>query len=250
MNKSLAQAESAGNGQQAESLRAQLDALGGLETYQQASIQGQESRRGGDSSVVLVDWLKPTLETGGCSQKLKLLEVGALSNRNACSLCGFFYVERIDLNSQGDGIIKQDFMERPIPNSATNDYFDIISLSLVVNFVPDLAQRGEMLRRVTRFLTRTNSSMSRGANLLPALFLVLPAPCVTNSRYMTELQLAAIMESLGFCLSRRKQSTKLIYYLWQWKEAVAENAKQNFPKVLLNDGRSRNNFSIVLNPES
>lgn len=38
---------------------------------------------------------------------------------------------RIDLNSQGPGIEKQDFMDRPLPTS-DQSRFDILSLSLVL----------------------------------------------------------------------------------------------------------------------
>jgi 25S rRNA (adenine2142-N1)-methyltransferase len=36
----------------------QVNELGGLEAYQQASTLGQSSQRGGDSSHVLIKWLK------------------------------------------------------------------------------------------------------------------------------------------------------------------------------------------------
>lgn len=35
-----------------------IEALGGLEAYQHASTLGQSSQRGGDSSKVLIKWLK------------------------------------------------------------------------------------------------------------------------------------------------------------------------------------------------
>lgn len=40
------------------SLNAELESLGGLEAYQHASTLGQSSQRGGDSSKVLIKWLK------------------------------------------------------------------------------------------------------------------------------------------------------------------------------------------------
>lgn len=50
---------------EADSLKAQLDdvereisALGGLESYQSASIHGQSVQRGGDSAKVLIEWLR------------------------------------------------------------------------------------------------------------------------------------------------------------------------------------------------
>ena len=72
-----------------------------------------------------------------------MLEVGALSTSNACSRSGLFEIERIDLNSQAEGITQQDFMERPLPKDSS-EQFEIISLSLVLNYVPDaIGKRGD-----------------------------------------------------------------------------------------------------------
>lgn len=57
--------EKGGGGQSLEVLQQELgkvdseiDELGGLEAYQHASTLGQSSQRGGDSSKILVRWLK------------------------------------------------------------------------------------------------------------------------------------------------------------------------------------------------
>ena len=92
------------------------------------------------------------------------------------------------------------------------DQFDIISLSLVLNFVPTDGGRGEMLKRTCLFLDKR---ASRGMSELlqrtfPALFLVLPAACITNSRYMNEERLTLMMASLGYVLLKVRQTDKLI----------------------------------------
>lgn len=111
-------------------IAAEISALGGIEQYQQASLQGQRTDRGGDSSRMLMEWLKPMQSSDKTGmQRLRLLEVGALSTSNACSKSELFDIERIDLNSQGEGILQQDFMKRPLPQSH-EEKFDIISLSL------------------------------------------------------------------------------------------------------------------------
>ena len=224
LNKKLETAKSKGNDAEVEELQKQIEALGGLKSYQQASIQGQSNDRGGDSSVVLMKWLEPTADAlSKVEPKLRLLEVGALSTSNLCSKSGHFDVQRIDLNSQGDGILQQDFMERPLPESAA-EQFDIISLSLVLNYVPDAPGRGDMLKRTCQFLD-TRHRIDRDAAVqavFPALFLVLPAPCITNSRYMDEGRLGEIMGSLGYVLLQRKQTAKLVYYLWQLKSSPSE----------------------------
>lgn len=246
LNKRLAQAEREGDEQTIALCKKSIAKQGGLKTYQVASIQGQAKDRGGDASIVLMQWLKPHLAAASTErkdgQRLRLLEVGALSTSNACSRADVFDVQRIDLNSQSEGILQQDFMERPLPEK-TSERFDVISLSLVLNYVPDAEGRGEMLKRTCLFLDTAADGEETG--VFPALFLVLPAPCVTNSRYMTEERLTRIMQNLGYVLHETKTTAKLVYYLWILRQ-TGEKQRQDFPKQEINPGPARNNFSIVL----
>jgi len=253
LRKRHAQAVKAGDTSKTTALQDELSRNGGLNGYQQASIMGQSPTRGGDSSKALMQWLEESKEVQEISRfelgKLRMLEVGALSPDNACSRSRLFTMERIDLNSQHPDIKQQDFMERPIPPS-DKDKFDIISLSLVLNFVPDAKARGDMLRRTCSFLRPDSSADDHGNivdttnNLFPCLFLVLPKPCVTNSRYLTEELLERIMTSLGYVKAKEKLSAKLYYSLWTYKrKPTAHN--QEFAKVEVNPGKSRNNFCIV-----
>ncbi|KAK5009241.1 putative methyltransferase-domain-containing protein [Cryomyces antarcticus] len=236
----------------AEAIRLQIEKQGGLQSYQQASIKGQSLDRGGDSSKVLMGWLaSPEAKQHLGADRLKMLEIGALSKSNSCSRSGLFDVTRIDLHSQDEGILQQDFMERPLPSSS-DDKFDIISLSLVLNYVPDAVGRGEMLRRTCAFLREIDVGCSpRDADaeaVFPSLFLVLPAPCITNSRYLDARRLASIMSALGYRLSKTKLSAKLAYSLWIY-DAEAGPSKEKFEKTEVNPGRTRNNFSVILRPE-
>lgn len=331
---------------------------GGILVYQQASIAGQDNSRGGDTSKIMIDWLQElgivgqktkqrrskkndnestdihtnttisssTLKERG--KQLSLLEVGSLSANNACSAPGIFdYIERIDLNSQDpDNIKEQDFMKRPLPKRATVDngtktepeFFNIISLSLVVNYVSDPQTRGRMLLRTTEFLkklfkprnlpvpNKTHRRFDDTENdteakkkqqekeaeegklnaqldaVFPCLFLVLPAPCVTNSRYLTETHLTEIMNAIGYTtLLKHKVTNKLVYYLWRYGDPLEEDVappklspyiqkelnhlrnpspfenptksdsikrqeKKMFPKREVNPGGGRNNFAITL----
>jgi len=260
LQKQLSQAISTNNASLVTSLRSQIDAIGGLPTYQRASILGQSAIRGGDSSKVLMEWLTPLLKrkfthvTTQSHQKLRMLEVGALSVDNACSRSGFFDVERIDLHSQHADILEQDFMARPTPESGKlqHEGFDVVSLSLVVNYVGDAKKRGDMLRRVGSFV-RMRFDMEREEieekgkmeEVFPALFLVLPAPCVSNSRYFDEETLERIMVHEGYKLVQKKLSKKLVYYLWQFK-GVEKIRRQSVKRVELRPGGARNNFSIVM----
>ncbi|KAL9087196.1 MAG: hypothetical protein Q9159_003763 [Coniocarpon cinnabarinum] len=250
LSKNHAQALAAGDKQRAAEITAEIEAQGGLVRYQQASKTGQSAQRGGDSSKVLMEWLACSTEDaqsriGG---KRAMLEVGALSTDNACSKSEMFQMTRIDLNAQSDGIIKQDFVQRPLPRNDEH-CFDCVSLSLVLNFVPDAIARGEMLRRTTQFLRRDTHharvSLDEGQmRMFPSLFLVVPAPCVANSRYLDEERLTEIMRNLGFQVRHRKLTAKLAYYLWILVEKPSEHA--SFPKSEIRKGGSRNNFAIVL----
>lgn len=172
-----------------------------------------------------------------------MLEIGALSTTNACSRSGLFEMERIDLHSQAEGIKQQDFMERPLPANDA-EKFDIISLSLVLNYVPDALGKGEMLLRTLKFLKAPNQSGV--SEFFPSLFLVLPAPCLANSRYMDEVRMEAIMESLGYVKVRSKMSSKLVYSLWRVELLTSTKQTLSFKKVEIRTGKTRNNFSIVL----
>ncbi|KAF2261046.1 hypothetical protein CC78DRAFT_561930 [Lojkania enalia] len=248
-----------------ENIDKAIEQNGGLKAYQAASKQGQSKTRGGDSSKVLVSWLREagvinsspsTVRERKRNAPLRLLEIGALSSENEISkFPRIIDVTRIDLNSQGSDIEKQDFMERPLPSSS-NEAFDIISLSLVLNYVPDAAHRGEMLKRIARFLRESperflresperflRESPESNATILPALFLVLPLPCVQNSRYLDERLLLEIMENLGFCLTHCRNTPKLCHYLLQM---VGKSNRVKTGKKMIRDGPAMNNFCVVV----
>lgn len=246
---------------------AQIDANGGLESYQLASKTGQSRERGGDSSTVFLEWIRPLLrqikkarqQTENVSAgKLRLLEVGALSTKNACSQHDCIDVTRIDLNSQEPGILQQDFMERPLPAATADgddqERFHAISLSLVLNYVPSAAQRGEMLKRCSAFFATSPpcSLHTESTEFTPYLFLVLPAACILNSRYFNSERLNDIATSLGYSKVNEKVTNKLIYQLWEFRPLPLDDSDKNklarmFRKEELNPGKTRNNFTITLN---
>ncbi|KAI1393894.1 putative methyltransferase-domain-containing protein [Hypoxylon trugodes] len=247
LEKKKAQAIAKGDRAAEVAIDAKITALGGIEKYQQASLQGQRLDRGGDSSHVLMEWLKPTISNHTLPKgaRLRMLEVGALSTTNACSRSEYFDMKRIDLNSQSEGILQQDFMKRPLPKD-DSERFDIISLSLVLNFVPDAAGRGAMLLRTLDFLKQPDMQPSSGLrDLFPSLFMVLPAPCVTNSRYMDEPHMESIMSTLGYVKVQTKVTQRLVYYLWVRKSGPQSPLKI-FKKLELRTGHSRNNFAVVI----
>ncbi|WVO15284.1 hypothetical protein L204_102940 [Cryptococcus depauperatus] len=216
-------------------------ALGGLDAYQRASTLGQSKQRGGDTSKVLVTWLweMGLLESTG--SRLRMLEIGALRPDNFDSQNKYIDNCPIDLHSQHPDIVEQDFFERPLPNS-DDEGFDIISCSLVLNFVEDPSKRGRMLQLMHSHLKPGRSSL---------LFLVLPLPCVSNSRYLTPSLFIKLMEVIGFELvkEQRKKGAKLGYWLWrraQETDSIALNSHELCKKVIVHNGAKKNNFAILL----
>ncbi|WVF65698.1 hypothetical protein IAT40_000429 [Kwoniella sp. CBS 6097] len=230
-----------------EAVESEMQELGGLHAYQLASKLGQSRERGGDSSKVLIGWLngmrmKPSAVED--KHKLRMLEIGALTPRNYASCSTWINNHPIDLNSQHPDIVQQDFFERPLPSDPT-EAFDIVSCSLVLNFVSSPTERGNMLRLIHKQLEPSQNSL---------LFLVLPLPCVANSRYLSTESLVELMQLIGFKLEqcRWRSSSKVGYWLWRWTEV--DEADPERPRQLQRwrkktieiDGPKRNNFAIVL----
>ncbi|KAF9986846.1 hypothetical protein BGZ75_001350 [Mortierella antarctica] len=227
-------------------IRQEMDDLGGLDMYQKASTLGQSKQRGGDSSK----WLIPILESCHPSLNkktdppLRLLDIGALSPHNYRKYT-WIHTTPIDLNPQDPLITKMDFLEMPVPVHK-DQLFDVVCLSLVVNFVGDPSQRGEILRQSTRFLVP-------GSGLL---YLVLPLPCIQNSRYMDHELLVEMMASLGYSvLVNHHFAKKLAYYAFKLdayssstnsSPSTQRRGQPLFPKKLRHDKPNRNNFCIVL----
>ncbi|KAF9366942.1 hypothetical protein BGX34_000063 [Mortierella sp. NVP85] len=218
-------------------IRQEMDDLGGLDMYQKASTLGQSKQRGGDSSKWLVPILQechPKLDKK-TSPSLRLLDIGALSPHNYQKHSSWISVTPIDLNPQDPLITKMDFLEMPVP-IRREELFDVVCLSLVINFVGDPAQRGEILRHSTRFLVP-------GTGIL---YLVLPLPCIQNSRYMDHELLMEMMTSLGYTtLIKHHFAKKLAYYAFRLETAPKNNkglkaVRPLFSKKLRHDKPNRN----------
>lgn len=82
------------------------------------------------------------------------------------------------------------------------------------------------------------------------LFVVLPFPCVSNSRYLTGDTFKALVSALGFELVQERwhPKSKVAYWLWRWKEEVAPQATLATwtTKTLVNEGPKRNNFTVLI----
>lgn len=237
-----------------------MELQGGLQTYQASSLSGQDEKRGGDSSKKLMMWLDELFQFDPTT-KLNALEVGSLSSKNKISTSKWFKenVTRIDLNSQEPQLIlQQDFMKRPLPVSE-KDRFNLISLSLVLNFVPTALERGDMLKKLSFYFKKNNfkskNPSSDPANssitsyekdaMPPCLFFVLPLPCVTNSKYICKENLLNLLKDLGYEPLKYQESNKLVYMLLKYDSRKLKKTIQFRKKQIFKD-RSRNNFSIIL----
>lgn len=120
----------------------EMESMGGLDWYQKASQLGQSKGRGGDSSKWLIQTLrshcKETLDT--TNKPLKVLDIGAVAPDNYKPYTSWITAKPIDLNPQHPDIQKQDFLQM----KPTAEKFDIICLSLVINFVGDPKDRGNI----------------------------------------------------------------------------------------------------------
>ncbi|KAJ3268951.1 hypothetical protein HDV01_002061 [Terramyces sp. JEL0728] len=228
LNKQLSQSKKQGDAESTEKINKEIHELGGLDTYQRASLKGGSMDKGwGSAGKWLVDKLK---QFKLVKANLRMLDVGAISGEVYVKY-NFIKATSIDLNSQSPLVIKQDFFLRPVPTT-DQDKFDIVCLSLVINFVPEAADRGRMLKLVAQHLVENG-----------LFYLVLPLPCVVNSRYCTNDHLKEMLFSLGYTLVVEHHSKKLAYYLFRLN---GEPTEQTFKKVELAPGPARNNFCITM----
>ncbi|KAI5124081.1 hypothetical protein M0805_003908 [Coniferiporia weirii] len=227
---------------------AEIAALGGLEAYQRMSAIGQGDDRGGGSERVFVEWLREmgvqkerTMQGGTGKGKMKVLEVGALKPDNYALCASWIDAHPIDLRSRHPRIAEQDFLCMDQTEHA--GAWDAVSLSLVVNFVPEPRDRGRMLRYAHDMLREGGF-----------LFLALPLPCVSNSRYLTFEHLTRLMQHIGFDLLRERWRAggKMAYWLFGRRAGGKDDSEDNAEssvrfdkKVVLREGK-RNNFCILL----
>ncbi|EDQ84870.1 uncharacterized protein MONBRDRAFT_12452 [Monosiga brevicollis MX1] len=237
LNKDLAHAQANQETHRAAAIEQELTELGGIEAYQQFSLKS-ESRGVTNSSRWVVSMLREAQlhspagrqeAFGAPLPQLALLDVGALDD-NYRRERAWIATRAIDLNSQHPFVEKCDFFTVP-----DEPRYHVISLCLVINFVPSPAQRGAMLRRCHELLHPDGW-----------LALMLPLACVNNSRYTTEDRLLQILGAVGFAVRQRKHTKRLACYWCQRVEPQTPVARELQTKAVLVEGGGRNNFAITL----
>ncbi|KZT00310.1 uncharacterized protein LAESUDRAFT_666425, partial [Laetiporus sulphureus 93-53] len=190
----------------------------------------------GGSEKVLMGWLK---ERGVASASLKehtmlrLLKVGALKPNNYASCTAWIHNTSIDLRSNHPAIAEQDFL---LMSEAEHcEKWDIISLSLILNFVPDAKDRG----------TYAFPSDAEGQVLN-----LLPLPCILNSHYrLMPEHFTALLQIIGLSTIKTwwKEGGKMVYWLLRMTPVMSHMTDPALyeSKKVLRPGK-RNNFVILL----
>lgn len=147
LEKQLAQTSDA---RERKRLKAQQEALGGLAVYQDHSLVGGDKLRGGESAKWCVQVLRELVEPHA---HLKVLDVGAIAGTSYAKWSSWITPTYIDLNPRADHVHQCDFFAWP-----TGETYDLVGLSLVINFVGDLRLRGAcMLTQAPCFFMRTST---------------------------------------------------------------------------------------------
>ncbi|PWN47825.1 hypothetical protein IE53DRAFT_334795 [Violaceomyces palustris] len=218
-----------------ERIRNEQKKLGGLESYQDDSLKGGDRLKGGESGK----WCAQTLTQllGDEKRTIKLLDVGAIAGTSYAKFESWIKVTSIDLNPRAEHVEKYDFFDYPLPSSE-GEKFDVVGLSLVVNFIGDLYKRGSILHHSHSYLKPKGY-----------LYLVLPLPCLTNSRYLNHDHLRSILSSCGFDVVKQDDSLRLTRWLLQRKDRPNDRYDGTvFKKKEIVPGVKRNNFCILLDP--
>ncbi|XP_065177271.1 uncharacterized protein LOC135807180 [Sycon ciliatum] len=209
-----------------KSARLEIEKAGGINAYQVASQRGERKAKYGNFTSAV--WVTKQLKSCGLKPKdgrLRLLDVGAVTLQYE-PFSSWIECEAIDLNPQHRAIIKADATQYK------SSPFNVIVLSLVLNFTGDAVERGAILRNCRRLQVDGGH-----------LFVVLPLKCLINSRLFTTERLDMIMSSLGYKSLLCHQSKKLSFHMF---ELAAPDRKETFSRKTLKRGPGMNKFEIIL----
>jgi 25S rRNA (adenine2142-N1)-methyltransferase len=248
--------------QNAEKIRLEQQAMGGIEKYQQASMYGAKS-----SKFVCAHWVEPLLKehifTPSTTDPLnkidtairpRILDVGAIDNQYL--QYDWFDAVPIDLNAQHKSVVQADFFDYAHAHieqhqKKKNKPFDAIVLSLVLNFQGDPRRRGDMLALAA------DARLLRSGGLV---YVALPSASLDNSRYCDEDYLIQVCETLGLKVVERKRSAKLALLAFQQTSGHAASSgfqaynvasktfryTKEMSRAPAKAGDTRNNFAVML----
>ena len=228
-------------------LEKEIEEVGGLEAYHAASYKGETNTH--TDSFNSSKWVMNILnkERGRVAgRKISLLDVGALVNHYV-QFKSYIDSRAINLTPVHESVEEGDILLHECETG-----YDVIVLSLVVNFEGDPHRRGEMLKICSQLLKKKMEGLG-------FLFLSLPRACIDNSRYMKHGLLISMMESLSFSLHHHTTSQLLSMYTFILnkqdiihntdgldKKGGNETVPLSFRRQLCRGGKERNNFCIIL----
>jgi 25S rRNA (adenine2142-N1)-methyltransferase len=183
---------------------AELNALGGVDAYQKASVFNT-SLHSTSRWVVKRLRMRDLLSHG--RDRPRVLEIGAI-NTELLTTPGLS-VRAIDLNSQDPRIEQQDFMQLPHggefdASTALSRTYDALVCSMVLNCVPDARMRFD-------FLISMRSQLRKGG----LAFIVLPRSCLAHSRTLTHDSFVDCLRAVGLppdLTIASPESAKLVYF--------------------------------------
>ena len=228
----------------AKEIDAEIEKLGGLKEYQRLSLGGEVAGKFESS-----DWVVAEIRKRFQSDtRLKLLDVGAIRHRypaqdaRLASKNITLEATSIDLVSEDPLVVKEDFFNFAQRKNLWGK-FDVVVMSLVLNFVASPQERGRMLQMASRLLKRGGF-----------MFLVLPNAAIANSRYLKFKLLARILSRVGLPIAENgaahRVTEKLFFATCQRGEEVRGvngfEAQALYKRALCRGGDTRNNFCILL----
>lgn len=187
-----------------------------IDEYQKASLYGNKHF---DASR----WLLANLCRKGLPKRARLLDVGSL--RPVYAKYSWIDATHIDLHPRHPGILQQDLFTFE-PDSG----FDVVCMSLVINFVGCPRRRYQMLVKARDLL--------RPAGYL---MIVLPRAVLDNSRRMTADHFVSICSRVGLTVLRSHTSAKLSFFLFARSEPLL-GPLPDAPKLKVSGA---NNFRIT-----
>lgn len=147
-------------------------------------------------------------------------------------------VKAIDLRSTNPRIQQMDFFKLPLP-TPTDQPYDVLVNSMVINCVTTPEQRGKMLALCYHQLRPGG-----------VLFLTLPKLCLIQSKYMHKGYFEEILtKAVGFDIDSAKESPKVAFFVLKRPQSEPlRNWDEKFARTrVINKGKKfRNTFAVTL----
>jgi len=175
---------------------AAIQKLGGVEAYQEASAISTALHSTSKWVVGQLRQRKLTHPPGSGRPGLCVLEIGAINTQ--LLECKSLDVTAVDLNSRDPRIEQADFLQMQPPSTK----YAACVCSMVLNCVPDAAQRGIMLRNIRAHLHDGGLA-----------FIVVPRTCLEHSFYLDRTSWLDTLAAVGLALDNSRDTDKLCFFV-------------------------------------